>query len=196
MSTVFARKDPHRPFGIDLDSMFMPLLAAGPNLLFESQLSTDWEMETHPIIEITAPVWNPADLHMCRPLSTLTSVVNCISTAWWGLWSDLVTHLFAISPPLARRNVSLLFVQQILVHDAPTGTNGAGIGATFTSERHLSMTFESLSQKWNIGLETAKCTSQVTTQKGGSDGSAPIAMPISGQSPSFEPATPKRGLVY
>ncbi len=110
-------------------------------------------METLPIIEISAPVWNPADLHMSRLLSTLTSVVNCISTTLRNIWSDLATHLFAISPPLACRNVSLLYVQQILGHNAPTGTNSAGIGAMFTSERHSSVTF-------------AKCALRVKTQQG------------------------------
>ena len=126
-------------------------------------------METLPLIEITAPVWNLADLHMSRPLSALTSVVDCISTASRDIWSDLAAHLFAISPPLACRNVSSLYVGQILVHDAATGTNRAGgaeIGAAFTSKRHSSVTFENLSRKWNIGLETAKRTLQVTMQQG------------------------------
>ena len=92
--------DPHWPLGIDLDGMFIPLLATGPNLFFESQVPTDWEMEALLIIEITAPVLNPADLHMSRPLSTLTSVVNCISTDSRDIWSDLATHLFATSYPL------------------------------------------------------------------------------------------------
>ena len=63
---------------------------------------------------------------MSRPLSALTSVVDCISTALRDVWSDSAAHLFAISPPLACRNISSLYVRQILVHDAPTGTNCAG----------------------------------------------------------------------
>ena len=81
-------------------------------------------------------------------------------------WSDSATYLFAISPPLACRNVYLLFVQQILVRNAPTGTNSAGRGATFTSKRHLSVTFENRSQKRSFGLETAKRTLLVTMQQG------------------------------
>jgi hypothetical protein len=91
-----------------------------------SHVPTDWEMENLPIIEITAPVWNLADLHMSRPLSPLTNVVNCISTASRNIWLDLAAHLFAISPPLACPNVSLLYVEQILVHNAPTATLRAG----------------------------------------------------------------------
>jgi hypothetical protein len=99
--------DPHRPLGINLDSTFDPLLASGPNLFFESQVPTDWEMETLPIIEITPPIWNPADLHMSRPLSTLTSVINCISSALRDIWSDSATHLFAISPAPSPAALSL-----------------------------------------------------------------------------------------
>ena len=51
------------------------------------------------------------------------------------------------------------------MHDALTGTHGR-ISATFTSEQHSSVTFQSLSHKWNIGLETDKQTLQVTTQRG------------------------------
>jgi hypothetical protein len=82
---------------------------------------------------------------------------------------DSAAHQFAISPPLAYRNVSLLHVGQIIIHGAPAGMNcaeNAGIGAASTSERHSSVTFENLSRKWNIGLETANCTLQVTTQQG------------------------------
>ena len=103
---------------------------------------------------------------MSRPLSSVKRIVNRISTATRDIWSELATHLSAISPSLDSRCVSSLYARQILVHDAPTGTGSAVIGATFTSERHSAVTFENLSRKWNIGLETAKRTLQVTTQQG------------------------------
>ena len=148
--------DPNRPFGIDLDGIFIPLLASGPNLFFESRVPTDWEMDSLPIIEITASVWNPADLHMPRPLSSSKRVVNCISTAPRDIWSESAMHLSTISPSFDCRCVSALYASQTLVDVAPPGTNGAAIGARLTSERHSSVSFENLSRKWNIGLETAK----------------------------------------
>jgi hypothetical protein len=45
--------DPHRPLGIDLGSIFVPLTVSGPNLSFESRVPTDWEMSNLPIVEIT-----------------------------------------------------------------------------------------------------------------------------------------------
>ena len=90
--------DPNRALGIDLECIFIPLLASGPNLFFESRVPTDWEMDSLPILEITAPVWNPADLQMSRPPSPLARVVNCISTAPRDIWSESAMHLSAISP--------------------------------------------------------------------------------------------------
>ncbi len=103
---------------------------------------------------------------MSRPLTPLKRVVNCISTAPRDIWTESATHLSAISVSLDCRNVASLYAREVLVHDAPTGTHSAGIGAILTSERHSSVTFENLSRKWNIGLETAKRTLQVTTQQG------------------------------
>ena len=155
--------DPHRSLGISR-TIFIPLIAHGPNLSFESRVPTDWEMEHLPIIKITAPVWNPADLQMSRPHSSFTRVVNRISTASRDVWTESATLLSAISPSLDCRYVSSLYSGQILVYGAPMGT--ATISAAFTSERHSSVNFENLSRKWNIGLETAQHKLQVTTQQG------------------------------
>ena len=122
-------------------------------------------MDSLPILEITGPVWNPADLQMSRPPSLLARVANCISTAPRDIWSELAMHLSAISPSFDCRYVSAPYASQVLVDVAPTGTKGGAIGAMLTSERHSSVTFENLSRKWNIGLETAKRTLQVTTQQ-------------------------------
>ena len=115
--------DPNQSLGLDLEGIFIPLDLSGPNLFFESRVPTDWEMDNLPIIELTTPVWNPADLQMFRPHSHLKCVlVNCISTASRDIWSESATHLSAISPSLDSRCVLALYVSQILVRDAPTGT--------------------------------------------------------------------------
>ena len=103
--------DPHRSLGIDLEGIFM--LMSGPNLFFKSRVTTDWEMKTLPIIKLTDPVWNPADLQMSRPLSSLKHAVICISTAPRNVWSDSATHLIAISASFDRCTISSLFAQPI-----------------------------------------------------------------------------------
>ena len=101
--------DPHRSLGIDLESIFFPLLAYRPDLSFESRgVPTDWKMDNLPMIEITAPMWNPADLQMSRPHLTLSRVVDCISTASRDIWSESATLLAAISPSLDRLPMCLL----------------------------------------------------------------------------------------
>ena len=43
---------------------------------------------------------------------------------------------------------------------------GRRVCAVITNERHSKVTPEELSRKWNVGLQTAKDTLRVTTQKG------------------------------
>ena len=161
--------DPHRELGIDLDYLFIPLTLSGPNLSFESRVPTDWDMENLAIIELTSNLWNPADMHMLTPPAMDTrqhrSICTLSSSAPYRTLSESATLLSTISCALDPRCLSSLYVQAITVHDAPTGTVH-GIGATFSSERHSSITAENLSRKWNIGIDTAKKTLQVTTQRG------------------------------
>jgi hypothetical protein len=130
--------DPHRPLGIDLESIFVPLTVSGPNLLFESRLPTDWEMSTLPIVEITSTTWNPADMHRSAPRSNPMHVVDCISTAWGDIWSPLTAFQTSTFPTSDSRCVSSKYANDILAHDALTGTHGgiSCICATFTSEQH------------------------------------------------------------
>ena len=88
-----------------------------------------------------------------------------ISSARRDIWDQSTAPLSAISPILDSRCAFSLYSKAILVADALTGTDG-NISATITSERHSSVNFENLSRMWNIGLETAKRTLQVTTQRG------------------------------
>ena len=123
-------------------------------------------MEYLPIIEITSSSWNPADLRMSRPHMESTRVVDCISSARRrDEWDQSTAPLSAISPILDSRCAFSLYSKAILVAGALTGTD-TNISATITSERHSSVNFENLSRMWSIGLETARRTLQVTTQRG------------------------------
>ncbi len=108
-------------------------------------------------------------MHRSAPRSNTMHVVDRISTARRDIWSPLTAPQMSIFPTSdSCCCMSSLYANTILVHDALTGTHGgtSGIRATFTSERHSSVTFENLSRKWNISLEAAKQTLQVTTQRG------------------------------
>ena len=158
--------DPHRSLGIDLDGIFIPaLLASGPNLFFESRVPTDWKMDTLPIIENTLQ-FGTQRICKCPDRFQLRSVLSTVYQPLRGMYGRNRRHICLRSQPLLTFAASprSSYASQILVHVAPTGTTGANIGARLTSERHSSVTFENLSGKWNIGLETAKHTLQVTTQ--------------------------------
>jgi hypothetical protein len=86
-------RDPHRPLGIDLESIFIPLTVSGPNLSLEKPVPSLWEIDNLLIIEITSPTWNPADLQMPGPQLTPTRAVKYISTAWQDIWSLLTAPL-------------------------------------------------------------------------------------------------------
>ncbi len=96
-------------------------------------------------------------------------VADCISTARRRyIRFPSIASQSSIFPTSDSRCMSSLYANAILVNDALTGTDDgiSCISATFTSERHSSETLKNLSSKWNIGLETAKQTLQVTTQQG------------------------------
>jgi hypothetical protein len=146
----------------------VPLTFSGPNLSFESPVPTDWETSNLSIVGVTSTAWNPADMHLSAPRSHPIHVVHGISTAQRNRWSPSTAAQASIFPTSDKRCVSSLYVNALLIHNALTGTHGgiSRISARFTSERHSSATFENVSRKSNIGLETAKQTLQLTTQRG------------------------------
>jgi Reverse transcriptase (RNA-dependent DNA polymerase) len=161
--------DPHRPLGLDVGAIFIPLLTSGPNLFFETRVPSNWELSNLPIIELTAPHWDPSTLHMpanIDPVSTSRNI-NMLN----GL-SESGVILGNVSESLDPRRLYSLYSSVITVSDASTGTNVAvsgitsNLAATITGERHSILTPENLARKWNIGLDTAKKTLQVTTQRG------------------------------
>ena len=81
---------------------------------------------------------------------------------------EIATVLSLITPALDPRRLSSLYHSSAVnVTAAPAGTDrDRDTYATITSERHSSITPENLARKWNIGLDTAKRTLQITTQNG------------------------------
>ena len=163
--------DPHRALGLDVGSMFIPLLPSGPNLFFETRVPSDWEMLHLPIIELTAPHWDPTTLAM--PEHHVTSVSTSRNMDTIHDLSESGVVLGQISESLDPRRLYALYSSQVSVSGAATGPatvsgldSDVSIAATVTGERHSSVTPENLARMWSIGLDTAKRTLQVTTQRG------------------------------
>ena len=151
-----------------MDSLFIPLIPAGLNLFFESCVPTHWELENLQVVELTAPHWNPVMLNMSTQHDMSDYAVRQIAMA--STLSESATLLSSVSSALDYCQLISLHTSVITVPDAPTGTAldccDSCIATTITGERHLTLTPESLSRIWNIGINTAKCTLQVTTQRG------------------------------
>ena len=154
--------DSNRALGLDVGAIFIPLLASGPNLFFESRVPNDWEMSNLPTIELTAPHWDPSTLQM--PVTTDSDAKYRTVYALSGL-SESGTLLGNLTSSLDARNLYALYSSVVTVPDASTGT-AYSIAATVTGERHSSVTPENIARMWNIGIETAKRTLHVTTQRG------------------------------
>ena len=56
--------DPNRELGLDVGEIFILLMASGPTLFLETCKFSDWEMLNLPLIELTAPCWDPSILIM------------------------------------------------------------------------------------------------------------------------------------
>ena len=153
--------DPNRALGLDAGDIFIPLMASGPNLFFKTYVPNDWEMSNLPTVELTAPHWDPSTLIM--PVSTGSHDKYRTVYALSSL-SESGTLLRNVTFSLDARTLSALYSSAIHVPDATPGT-AHSIAATVTGERHSSVTPENLARMWSIGIETAKQTLHVTTQK-------------------------------
>ena len=158
--------DPHRALGLDVGELFIPFMTSGSNLYFESRVPTTWEMENLPIVELTAPHWNPTTFNM--PVTEHALDYRNVNSA--TALSETATLLGQISPSLDHRQLFTLYSTEVNVFDvhvAATHSYQSNVSsAMITGERHSSVTPENLSRKWSIGIETAKRTLQVTTQRG------------------------------
>ena len=154
--------DPHRAIGLDVGDVFIPFMASGPNLYFETRVPSDWEMSHLQVIELTAPHWDPSTLNM--PVTHDDEAKYRTLDALSGL-SESGTMLGRVTSSLDSRRLFALYSSAVHVPDVPTGTR-VSIATTVTGERHTSVTAENLARMWGIGLETAKRTLHVTTQRG------------------------------
>ena len=132
-------------------------------------MPTDWELQNLPIVELTAPSWDPCDVHLPnhQPTADARYIASVASI------SESANVLSQISTSLDFHQLSALYSSAVLVSPAPaSGTvndpssHNLRIAAAVSSERHSSLSPENLSRKWNIGIGTVKRTLQVTTQNG------------------------------
>jgi hypothetical protein len=170
--------DPYRPLGIEADHGFIPFSSHGTTLFFESRSPSPWELENLPTVLLTAPRWSPHDFKMPQgAVSVFSTVRSWDNTQVRDTFSETDWVLGGISPVLDARLLAALYSSAVQVrtstalHGAATGTEAdtgvsGRLAAAITGDRHTKVNPENIARLWNVGIETAKRTLQVTTQQG------------------------------
>lgn len=178
--------DTAHPLAIELSPDFhIPLRTRGTKVYFTSRVPTDHELSdpTIPRFEVTSDqAWNPTEVQLSEIVSIPTVFPTPNDTAFWrspGLIDIMSSSpseyayrdpsmtdalLDSIDPSLT--NISRgLTINEVLhldadLHDKP-------VRKTFTStERHLKITAEALSERLGIGIARARKTLHATLQRG------------------------------
>ena len=172
--------DPYRAVGIESDQGFIPFSSQGTKLYFETRSPTTWELDSLPTVLLTGPRWSPHDFMMPKgTVSVFSTVRSMENIQLCDEFSETDRVLGTVLPALDTRVLAALYSTTVQVHTSTachgtvtgtatgtdTGTPGR-LTAAITGTRHTKVNPENLARLWNIGIETAKRTLQVTTQQG------------------------------
>ena len=183
--------DSTRKFGIDSDDTFIPFDTTGTIVHFESRVPMEWEKTHLPILLLTGEQWDPTQEILCpgrlsrediemRTIRSLTSgLPKCQvmsirkeqSTARIVHYGEVENELGKISPVYDPRSfcdrlISAVNIATTYREDIDKWNEDQKVSSIISNERHSKATPEELARKWNIGLQTAKDTMRVTTQRG------------------------------
>jgi hypothetical protein len=166
--------DSNRAFGIDSDRAFIPFNTTGTVVHFESRVPTEWDKTHLPVILLTSDTWNPADeiLHPGK-LSRENTEMRIIRSLESGTTKRHVifeetTMAEGIYNPkdFCERLISAVNIATVYRDDVDQWNDERKASSVISNDRHSKATPEELARKWNIGLQTAKDTIRVTTQRG------------------------------
>ena len=147
---------PTDPMAITHDDILFPLQSLGTTIFFDTSTPTQYELDHSPHIILTLDTeWNPHTVQ-------LAAVQSVEAEDMFDMFGGTEPGLQQISSVYCFEEMaeSLRMARQICVIDVEERK-------TFISkERHAAVTSENLSERWNIGLNQAKQTLKVTTQRG------------------------------
>jgi hypothetical protein len=155
-TTVFDNPfDRINPISIHHDDLIIPLLQAGTNLFLESSTPTPQELDSCPHLILTFDTeWDPHTVHLAATQFVEAEMRISDNSDSEGLQQiSSIYSLPAMAEAIAnQRNIKAIDVEA---------------RKTFVSnQRHPAINHEILSERWNIGLNQAKQTLKVTTQRG------------------------------
>jgi len=183
--------DESQDIGIDCGDEFIPLRTIGTNVYFESRVPTDWEVKHLPRIYITSDHWDPTDdstfpeqksreqieMQTIKSMTSGMSRRNVMSLRMQQAQAQIETYgeieheLGKISPvynvkSLCSRIISSVKIAPTYREDIDQQDDRRKASGVITNDRHSKVNPKELARKWNIGLDTAKKTLEVTTQEG------------------------------
>jgi len=184
--------DEYRTLGVDCEDAFIPFEMDGTNVFFETRVPTDWELLNLPVIPITGDTWDPSTVVMKGAKSREEAEMRTIRSLTSGRTRRQIAELqvmqraLCIDPEpesdrvlrqissiccdereLCRRLIGAVNIATTYRKDIDEEQEQwRSESAVLTKDRHSQVTPEELAKKWNIGLDTAKKTLQVTTQAG------------------------------
>jgi Reverse transcriptase (RNA-dependent DNA polymerase) len=164
--------DTHRELGINGTLAFIPFDTTGTIVHFASRTPTRWEQEHLPVIALTGDQWDPTTVLM-QPDNFSREVMELRS-----LQQDpaaegpryITAHTEVDSPLSSTLNPHTFCARVIEAVNIATAyrddIDQRRASGVITNDRHSKVSPEELAKKWQIGIQSAKDTLQVTTQLG------------------------------
>jgi hypothetical protein len=177
-------------FGIDGNETFIPFNTTGTIVHFDTRVPTDWETRNLPIVMLTGEEWDPVNVGLGNGRSREQAELRTIRSLESGIpkrrmagikqreldsrieqWGQVESELGKLSATLNEKTFCKRLIGSVNVATAYRDDIDEAIErrkglSVLTTDRHSKVGPEELSRKWNIGLQTAKDTLEVTTQHG------------------------------
>ena len=163
--------DRERDFGIQHDDCFVPFSTEGSTVYFDTFVPTYHQLETLRHIELTSDEeWDPSNVNMQKyqPRGTTRFVQQMHRNPISRNEAETDLHLSSISECFCPSTFAQRLIESVHVEsrqDIDT-TDNRSAAEVVSNTRHSVITPERVSQVFGVGLNTAKQTIAVTTQKG------------------------------
>ena len=171
--------DRNREFGILLEdyAMTIPFAMSGTTVYFESRVPSQWELQNCNTIIMTDESWDPATVSLADTSSSKWTreeqewrTISLIqSKPEESIWND--GQLASISEVhddkyLIKRLIASVNVATHIRTNTPVEENNRKVSFIGAKNRHTHVTTEEVARILRCGMETAKQTLKVTTQRG------------------------------
>jgi hypothetical protein len=150
--------DRYRRIGIESEQTFIPFRTEGNTIYFESRVPTQTELDEKPYIVLTDDHdWDPTTTDLTDPIPKQIEEVEVNGDQISTEYNESAHYLASISSALTEGTLVNRIVKSVQINT---------IMQVASNSRHTNVTPEHVARSWGIGLDQAKETLRVTTQKG------------------------------